>query len=198
MRAAAWTHLSTLFLLTALCVAPSRARAQDKDAETSAAQSAPATASGAAQAGPRRARMSRQFSVAALQALSALKRMRTDLTYTLESGYPLSRYWVVSDRQRAVDALDLASVAVSTRADRAVLRELLRHDAALEQWSDDLLRAQREMRLAEYYISPTTLQDDPQYRAVLAGEESLTALVADGRTPLPNRGSSTPALGDAR
>src|SRR5208337_3016997 len=93
--------------------------------------------------------MSGHFSATALHALSTLRSMRTDLAYTINNGYPLEKLWLAGDRNRAADALDLAALAASTEADHATLRELLEYFAALQHWSDELLVANREMRLAQ-------------------------------------------------
>ncbi len=109
--------------------------------------------------------------------------MRADLAYTINNGYPLEKLWLGSDRERAADALDLAALAASTEADHATLRELLQYFAALQRWSDELLVEDREMRLAQHYMSPGALQNDEQYQALLENEESLSALLGSIRAP---------------
>ena len=109
--------------------------------------------------------------------------MRTDLAYTINNGYPLEKLWLAGDRNRAADALDLAALAASTEADHATLRELLEYFAALQRWSDELLVANREMRLAQHYMTLGALQNDEQYQALLEDEESLSALLGSIRAP---------------
>ncbi len=127
--------------------------------------------------------MSRHFSAAALQALSTLRSMRTDLAYTINNGYPLEKLWLAGDRSRAADALDLAALAASTEADHATMRELLEYFDALQRWSDELLVANREMRLAQHYMTLGALQNDQQYQVLLEDEESLSALLGSIRAP---------------
>ncbi len=142
-------------------------------------ESAPAKTEAAAGGGG----MSGHFSAAALHALSTLRSMRTDLAYTINNGYPLEKLWLAGDRNRAADALDLAALAASTEADHATLRELLEYFAALQRWSDELLVADREMRLAQHYMTLGALQNDEQYHALLEDEESLSALLGSIRAP---------------
>src|SRR5271165_685684 len=142
-------------------------------------QSAPAQTEAPAQGGG----MSPTFSAAALHALSTLRSMRTDLAYTLDNGYPLEKLWLADDRNRAADALDLAALAAFTEADHATMRELLEYFGALQRWSDGLLVANREMRLAQHYMTPGALQNDGQYQALLKDEESLSALLGSIRSP---------------
>jgi hypothetical protein len=127
--------------------------------------------------------MSGHFSATALHALSTLRSMRTDLAYTINNGYPMEKLWLAGDRNRAADALDLAALATSTEADHATLRELLEYFAALQRWSDELLVANREMRLAQHYMTLGALQNDEQYQALLEDEESLSALLGSIRAP---------------
>ncbi len=127
--------------------------------------------------------MSGHFSATALHALSTLRSMRTDLAYTINNGYPLEKLWLAGDRNRAADALDLAALAASTEADHATLRELLEYFAALQRWSDELLVANREMRLAQHYMTLGALQNDEQYQTLLEDEESLSALLGSIRAP---------------
>ena len=127
--------------------------------------------------------MSQHFSAAALHALSTLRSMRTDLAYTINNGYPLEKLWLGRDRERAADALDLAALAATTEADHATMRELLEYFDALQRWSDELLVANHEMRLAQHYMTLGALQNDEQYQALLEDEESLSALLGSIRAP---------------
>ncbi len=127
--------------------------------------------------------MSRHFSAAALHALSTLRSMRSDLAYTINNGYPLEKLWLASDRNRAADALDLAALAASTEADHATMRELLEYFDALQRWSDELLVEDREMRMAQHYMSPGALQNDEQYQALLVSEAALSTRLGSIRAP---------------
>ena len=63
------------------------------------------------------------------------------------------------------------------------MRELLEYFGGLQRWSDGLLVANREMRLAQHYMTPGALQNDGQYQALLKDEESLSALLGSIRAP---------------
>lgn len=186
-------RLAVLVLLTAGLLMPLVAFAKDPPG---GAESSGSTPGGSGHS----AKMSRQFPAAALHALSTLREMRTDLAYTLNNGYPLEKLWLASDRDRAADALDLAVLNDSTEADHAVMRELLQYFDALQRWSDDLLVADREMRLAQQYLSPGALQNDEQYQALVASEEALSARLGSIRASVQpdeaGESSSTHTNGD--
>lgn len=174
-----------LIILAAVLLMPLLASAQEVGAYAWANRPRVLAArqSDPAQADADKAKMSRRFSDAALQALSILRGMRTHMAYSLSNGLPVPKFWLAGDREFAADAVDQATVAASTAADDAALRELLQYHAALQSWVEDILVAQREMRLANYYMSASALQDDSQYQALLASEESLRVLLGSRRAP---------------
>jgi hypothetical protein len=126
-------------------------------------------------------RLSKEFSAVAIQALSALRDWRSHLAATLQSGYPLSETWIAADSDRATDSVALTVLFVSTTGDRAAQRELDRHYADLKMWSDSLIAANRELRLAQRYMSPTALQNDAEYQAIAGCELSLMTTFAKRR-----------------
>jgi len=184
----AWasTPRVTQIIVAAVLLMPLLAYAYEPAAEAGASRShavAPRRSEPAQSEADAGRGMSRHFSAAALHALSTLRSMRTDLAYTINNGYPLERLWLGSDRDRAADAVDLAALAASTEADHATMRELLQYFDALQRWSDELLAANREMRLAQHYMTLGSLQNDEQYQALLEDEESLSSLLGSIRAP---------------
>jgi len=63
----------------------------------------------------------------------------------------LSDLWIASDRDRAVDAVQLATVATASDSDRRALEELLALFANVQSWSDARVDEERNLRLATYY-----------------------------------------------
>ena len=182
-----WARLAALIILAAALLMPFFASAQEDRGRTEATLALAVVASSdtvSAQGGyGDNGRMSPQFSAAAMGAFSTLRAMRTHWAYELDNGFPLEKYWLASDRERAADALDMAALAASTKADQAALRELLQYFDALQRWSDDLLAANRELSMAQHYMSPGALQNDEQYQALLASEQALSARLGSVRVP---------------
>jgi hypothetical protein len=183
----AWARLAALIILAAVLLMPFFASAGEGRGRTEA-NLAPVvvvssdTISAQSSSGDT-GKMSPQFSAAAMRAFSTLRAMRTHWAYELDNGFPLEKYWLASDREHAADALDLASLYASTNADQAALRELLQYFDALQRWSDDLLAANRELSMAQHYMSPGALQNDEQYQALLASEQALSARLGSVRVP---------------
>lgn len=127
------------------------------------------------------AKLSRNFSSAGLDAMTALRIWQGHLAYSIRNGYPLSEFWIAMDRERADEVLRQAALRTSNEADRMALRELVNQFENLQQWSDSLLEAKRNLRLAEYYITPATLNNDPLFQKASACSESLVAMLASGQ-----------------
>lgn len=126
-------------------------------------------------------RLSRDFATSGLGAMNMLREWQRHLAYTIRSGYPLSESWIALDRDRADAALRLAALATSTEADRIALRDLTREFDTLQQWSDALIEANRQLALAEYYMSPEKLQNDPLFQKTTACGDFLTTMLSSGR-----------------
>ena len=82
---------------------------------------------------------------------------------------------------RADIALRQAAVIASTDADRMALRLLVNHFEDLRRWSAGLIDANRNLRLAEYYISETALENDPMFQKTSACGDFLASMLASGR-----------------
>jgi hypothetical protein len=130
---------------------------------------------------PAERQLSREFSVAALNAMSALRGWQHNLTVTIRNGYPLAEQWVVVERDLADDRLRLAAMAARNRADLEVLEDLARQYSALRAWSDQLIDASHTLSLAAYYMSPSALEDDPVYRQSRACSQFLASVLESGQ-----------------
>lgn len=108
--------------------------------------------------------LSRSFSATGLRVSELLRDWQQHIAFTFENGYPLSEATIFFDRDRAADALGLAALAASNDTDRAALVQLRNLFANLQQWSDGLVEDKRNLRLAQYYMSPTGLEDDAVFQ----------------------------------
>src|SRR5690349_8540902 len=82
------------------------------------------------------AQLSQGFTVTGLKATSALLEWQRHLAYALQNGYPLAEFWIRMDRDRAADAVRLATVIATTQGDKRALEQLLSQFQNLRQWSD--------------------------------------------------------------
>lgn len=112
-----------------------------------------------------KAALSRDFAASALAAAAQIRNWQVHLAYSLKNGYPLSELWITSDRDRAADALELATLAAKREADRAALVQLNTLFGNVQGWSDARVDDKRNMRLAKYYMSASALDDDKCSRA---------------------------------
>lgn len=126
-------------------------------------------------------RLSPGFASAGLGATATLRDWQAHIAYTIRNGYPLAESWIALDRDRADTALRQAAVMASTDADRMALRLLVNHFEDLRRWSAGLIDANRNLRLAEYYISETALENDPMFQKTSACGDFLASMLASGR-----------------
>lgn len=124
--------------------------------------------------------LSERFVVSALRSASTLRDWQNHLSITIQNGYPPSDYWIGSDRDRAADALRLASLAASTEADREVLQQLSAQYATMEAWSTECLDAYKNLRMARYYMSSAALQNDETFQHSAQCTQTLLAVLSKG------------------
>lgn len=125
-------------------------------------------------------KLSRELASSGLEATAILRQWQGHLTYSIRNGYPISEAWVNMDRERADMALQQAALRASTDADRYALSLLVNQFESLKQWSDELLEANRNMRLANYYMSPAGLDNDALFQKTAACGNFLGPMLASG------------------
>lgn len=93
-------------------------------------------------------------------------------------GLALCESCIAIDRERAEDALRLATLLASNNADQSALQQLLNLFEGLQQWSDALVRDNRNGELGRYYMSPAALNDDPVFHKSAECEKFLAPMLA--------------------
>jgi hypothetical protein len=125
--------------------------------------------------------LSRDFAASALRVAAKIRNWQLHLAYALKSGYPLSAYWIASDRGQAADALQLAVFAAKGKADRAALVQLGNLFGNVQSWSDARLEDERNLRLANYRMSASALDNDESFQNTVSCTNSLMSMLANGR-----------------
>lgn len=125
--------------------------------------------------------LSRAFVAYALKAAAQIRNWQSHLAYTLQNGYPLSDSWIASDRDRAADALRLASVATASDTDLSALQQLVTLFVNVQSWSGARVDDERNLRLATYFVSRSALDNDESFQKNMDCTNSLTAMLASGR-----------------
>ena len=125
--------------------------------------------------------LSRNFAALGLTAAGQMRNWQLHVAYTFKSGYPLSEFWIASDRDRSEDALRLAGLAANGEADRAALVQLVNLFGNIRGWIDARIEDKRNLRLANYYMSASAMDNDELFQRNLSCTTSLMSMLASGR-----------------
>ncbi len=128
------------------------------------------------------AKLSRGFAMAALTAGSRIQFTQRRITNSIKMGFPLGDgFWIRTDLDGVEDSLRTASLAARNDADREALRQLQTQANRLRDWCTWLIDQNRNLRLANYYISPEPLDNDQRYQNTVTCTRFLLSMVASGR-----------------
>src|ERR1700680_2348612 len=124
-------------------------------------------------------RLSRDFSSAAISALSAMREWRVAVRAMILYGLAVSDSWVQTYHRQTVDALEQAAIAASTEADKNAL-QLLRNEAdMMTAWANQV-EADRQQLNAEKVVYPNALKDDQTLRKIQKCNQFLNSMVLSG------------------
>lgn len=127
------------------------------------------------------ATLSRGFAGAALNAATRLKFTERRIANSIKMGFPLGEFWIQTDFDSIDDSLRLAALSASNDADRQALQQLETQTQHLRLWSDWLIQQRQELRLADYYISSSPLDNDEKFQNTVACTNFLMSMLASGR-----------------
>jgi len=127
------------------------------------------------------ATLSRSFAGAALNAATRLKFTERRIANSIKMGFPLGEFWIQTDFDSIDDSLRLAALSATNDADRQALQQLETQTQHLRRWSDWLIQQRRELRLADYYTSPSPLDNDEKFQNTVACTNFLMSMLANGR-----------------
>ena len=126
------------------------------------------------------AKLTRGFADAALNAAARLKFTERRIANSIKMGFPLGEFWIQTDFDSIDDSLRLAALSATNDADRQAMQQLESQTEHLRLWSDWLIQQRRELRLADYYISPS-LDNDEKFQSTVACTNFLMSMLAGGR-----------------
>ena len=124
-------------------------------------------------------KLSRDFSSAAISALAAMREWRVAVRAMVLYGLAVSETWVQTYHRQTLDALEQASVAASTEADKNAL-QLLRNEAdMITAWANQV-EADRQQLNAAKVVDPNALKDDPTLAKTQKCGQFLNSMVLSG------------------
>ena len=127
-------------------------------------------------------RLSPGFAAMALSASSRIQFTQRRITNSIKMGFPLGGgFWIQTDLDAIDDSLRMAALSATNEADRETLQELQNETARLRDWCNWLIDQNRNLRLANYFISPATLDNDERYQNTVACNNFLMSMLASGR-----------------
>ena len=126
-------------------------------------------------------KLSPAFTVAGLTAAAKMQNTERRLEQSIKQGFPLGEFWILLDFDSINDSLRLASLSVRNDADRQALEQLQSQVGRLRLWSDWLIEQNRELRLADYYITPSTLDNDERFQSSVGCTDFLLSMLASGK-----------------
>jgi len=126
-------------------------------------------------------KFSQGFAVAGLNAANRLQFTQRRIANSIKMGFPLGEFWIQTDFDSIDDSLRLAALSVANEADRRALQQLQTQTRRLRLWGDWLIDQNRHMALANYYISPSPLDNDEQFQNTVTCTKFLLSMLASGR-----------------
>ena len=117
---------------------------------------------------------SKEFMKAGIEEMSVIREWRSALLNAVQNGYPVTDVFVAGYQGQASTSLRLASVAISTDADRMAFQLLSKEFDNMKKLSNKILSARKNMN----YIPPDALKDDPLDQRILNCARSLASMAA--------------------
>jgi hypothetical protein len=133
-------------------------------------------------------RLSPGFAATALTAATRIQFTQRRITNSIKMGFPLGGgFWIQTDLDAIDDSLRMAALTATNEADRQALQQLQNQTNRLREWCDWLIDQNRNLRLANYFISPATLDNDERYQNTVACNNFLMSMLASGRLQQEDR-----------
>jgi hypothetical protein len=128
------------------------------------------------------AKLSPSFAATALGAASRIQFTQSRITNSIRMGFPLGGgFWIRTDLDAIDESLRVATLTATNEADRQTLWQLQNQTDRLRVWCEWLIDQNRNLRLANYFISPEPLDNDENYQNIATCTRFLLSMVATGR-----------------
>ena len=118
--------------------------------------------------------ISRDFRTAGVEAMARLREWHAALRIGVEKGVPLATGWLDNYQAQAQDALRMASVSISTDADKSAYPALVNEYNNMKSLSDKYVGMTKSMN----YIDPNSLQADPLNQKVVTCSHFLSSIAS--------------------
>ncbi len=127
-------------------------------------------------------KLSPSFAAAGLSAASRIQFTQRRITNSIRMGFPLGGgFWIMSDLDAIDDSLRVATLAANNEPDRQALWQLQNQTDRLRVWCEWLISQNRNLRLANYFMSPEPLDTDEAYQNIATCTRFLLSMVASGK-----------------
>ena len=124
--------------------------------------------------------LSRGFELAALNVASRLQFTERRIANSIKMGFPLGEFWIQTDLDAIEDSFRVAAISATNEADLQALQQLQTLKQRLRLWSDWLIDQHRQLGLAEYYISPSALDNDERFQNTVTCTNFVMSMLASG------------------
>ncbi|HEX8817097.1 MAG TPA: hypothetical protein VF753_16490 [Terriglobales bacterium] len=125
--------------------------------------------------------LSQQFMIAGIEEVARLREWATTLASAIRGNYGVTDEWVNGYRDQASQSLQLADAAATTDGDRNAAQLLHNGFNLVQQWSDQLVAAKKNMDTAQYTSSPNALRNDPLSQKLITCGHFLTRMLGGGK-----------------
>jgi hypothetical protein len=115
---------------------------------------------------------SKDFITTGIEAMALVREWHAALGNAIQRGYPLDDAWLTPYRNKARQSLRLASVAVSTPADKSIFPFLTNEFNNMQNLSNKYL----QLTVSRAYIDPNSLDSDPLDQKILSCGHSLASM----------------------
>jgi hypothetical protein len=120
---------------------------------------------------------SKEFLRTGIEQMSAIREWRITIVNAIHNNFPVPEEWVSELQRRAQKNLVLTAAARSTEDDGKAYQLLAAEFANMQRLSDRFLSKRKQLQ----YIDPSSIDNDPLDRQILACGRSLAAMAAENQ-----------------
>ena len=124
--------------------------------------------------------LSRGFMKAGIEEMALLREWGAAVAYAIQNGYPIQEAWATNYQQKAAQGARMAEVAATTTGDKNAMQLLNNEYRGVQEWSNRLVEASKQMNTAKYSMSKGALREDPQSQKLIACWQFLGSMLSGG------------------